>query len=148
MVLSPKVFERLTGIFVLSTGLALSGCATTHISPETCMEETGYRGSFLSYSSGTTFHESCSIGKAAAAMVNIRNPNGSLKPIAPILDEQFKKNLPPEALPHYAFFLKQHGITQEMLKELGNTTKGPSSGAEHGLICKNAGSRTACDFAK
>ena len=145
MVISPKVFEKLTGIFVLSTGLALSGCATTHISPETCMEETSYQGRFLSYSSGTTFQESCSLGKAAAAMIAIRNPDGSLKPIAPVLDEQFKKNLPPEALQHYTFFLKQYGIT---LEELKKTATPPSSGAKHGLICEAAGSRTACDFAK
>jgi hypothetical protein len=132
--------------FMLSAGFALSGCATTQLNTETCMEGTGYQGRFLSYSSGTTFQEFCSLGKTAAATVNIRGKDGNLKPTAPVLDENFRKTLPPEALTHYDFFLKQHGITLEALKKAAESQSSQNHGDDHGLICKTAGATTVCDL--
>lgn len=137
---------KLIEAFTLGAGLALSGCATTQLNTETCMENTGYQGSFLSYSSGTSFQENCSIGKTAAAMVNMRNSDGSLKPTAPLFDTQFRKNLPPEALPHYKFFLKQHGITEEALKSLEQAPTHKDHAAQHGLSCEDVGGKKICDF--
>lgn len=138
---------KLIEAFTLGAGLALSGCATTQLNTETCMADTGYQGRFLSYSSGTSFQEACALGKTAALTVNIRNQDGGLKPTAPLFDTQFRRNLPPEALPHYQFFLKQHGITEETLKEIAQSPPSNGHAATHGLACEDVGGKKVCDFA-
>ncbi len=138
--------RKLTEVFTLGAGLALSGCATTQLNTETCMADTGYQGRFLSYNSGTSFQEDCSLGKTAAATVNIRDKNGSLKPTAPLFDANFRKNLPPNALPHYEFFLRQYGITAEALEEVAQRPTPEDHTAQHGLVCKTVTKNKVCDF--
>ncbi len=138
--------RKLTEVFMLGAGLALSGCATTQLNTETCMADTGYQGRFLSYNSGTSFQEDCSLGKTAAAIVDMRNKDGSLKPTAPLFDANFRKNLPAGAIPHYDFFLRQYGITQQALKEIMQNPPSQDHAAQYGLSCKEVGGKKICDF--
>lgn len=138
---------KLIEAFTLGAGLALSGCATTQLNTETCMADTGYQGRFLSYSSGTSFQEDCSLGRTAAATVNMRNKDGSLKPTAPLFDANFRKNLPSGAMLHYDSFLRQYGITKEALKEIMQNPPPKDHVAEQGLACEDVRGKKVCDFA-
>lgn len=128
-------FERLSTLFWLSLGsVVLSGCATTQLDHESCMEGTSYQGPLLSYSLGKNFNGECSSGQTAAALVaSMRNPDGTPTPRGIRLDQELRRTLSPAALSAYRRALE---MTQNRLK--------PREGE---LVCKEEEEgKTTCHY--